>query len=108
MDALVAVWLGITADQLTAIYKSRYPVLSDYEAEMYFDGRGRRIARNHNAYGQGQEKNTYTELLEHLAAPDHVSPPIGYYPPFYKVDREAEMLAIHAHFTERLERESSS
>ncbi|MEJ8656865.1 class I SAM-dependent DNA methyltransferase [Streptomyces sp. MS1.AVA.4] len=105
LDALVSVWLGITADQLVAIYKSRYPVLSDYESEMYFDANGRKIARNHNTYGHGQTKETYPALLAHLVSPDTTAPPEGYEPPFYKADREAEMRGAHAHFQARLDAE---
>lgn len=105
LDALVSVWLGITADQLVAIYKSRYPILSDYEADMYFDVRGRKIVRNHNTYGYGQTKETFPALLAHLESPDTVPPPEGYEPPFYKADREAEMRGAHARFQARLDAE---
>ncbi|MFJ9843672.1 class I SAM-dependent DNA methyltransferase [Kitasatospora sp. NPDC101155] len=105
IDALVSVWLGITADQIVAIYRSRYPVLSDYEAEMYFDANGRKIARNHNTYGHGQTKETYPALLAHLASPATTPPPEGYTAPFYKADREIEMRAAHAHFQARLDAE---
>lgn len=105
VDALVSVWLGITADQLVAIYKSRYPVLSDYESEMYFDTNGRKIARNHNTYGHGQAKETYPALLDHLDNPASTPPPEGYTAPFYKADRETEMRAAHAHFSARLDAE---
>ncbi|ARF81264.1 class I SAM-dependent DNA methyltransferase [Kitasatospora aureofaciens] len=105
LDALVSVWLGITADQLVAIYKSRYPVLSDYEANMYFDSAGRKIARNHNTYGYGQTKDAYPTLLDHLASPATVPPSEGYTAPFYKADRETEMRAAHAHFQARLDAE---
>ncbi|MEU5456175.1 class I SAM-dependent DNA methyltransferase [Streptomyces globisporus] len=105
LDALVSVWLGITADQLVAIYKSRYPVLSDYEAEMYFAANGRKIARNHNTYGHGQTKETYPALLDHLDNPSTTPPPEGYTAPFYKADRETEMRAAHAHFSARLDAE---
>ncbi|WP_338104028.1 class I SAM-dependent DNA methyltransferase [Streptomyces globisporus] len=105
LDALVSVWLGITADQLVAICKSRYPILSDYEAQMYFDANGRRIARNHNSYGHGQTKEIYPALLDHLANPATTPPPEGYTAPFYKADRETEMRAAHAHFSARLDAE---
>ncbi|MGW6092861.1 class I SAM-dependent DNA methyltransferase [Streptomyces sp. NPDC055157] len=105
LDALVSVWLDITADQLVAIYKSRYPVLSEREAEMYFDARGRKIARNHNTYGHGQTKEDYLALLDHLASPATTPPPAGYTAPFYKADRETEMRAAHAHFQARLNAE---
>ncbi len=105
IDALVSVWLGITADQLATIYKSRYAVLHDREAAMYFDARGRRVAADPYAYGYGQTKQDYVDLLAHLDAPDSVPPPVGYTAPFYKADRETEMRAAHAHFQARLDKE---
>ncbi|MET9509356.1 class I SAM-dependent DNA methyltransferase [Streptomyces flavidovirens] len=105
LDALVAVWLGITADQLVAIFKSRYPQLYDYESATYFDANGRKIAGDFNTYGHGQTKEDYLALLDHLASPAITPPPEGYTAPFYKADRETEMRAAHAHFTARLEAE---
>ncbi|MFF9132382.1 class I SAM-dependent DNA methyltransferase [Streptomyces sp. NPDC014806] len=105
IDALVSVWLGITADQLAAIYKSRYPVLSDYESTTYFDGKGRKIAANHNTYGYGQTKQDWVDFQAHLENPETAPPPEGYTAPFYKADREAEMRAAHAHFQARLDKE---
>ncbi|MEV6976214.1 class I SAM-dependent DNA methyltransferase [Kitasatospora sp. NPDC093806] len=105
LDALVSVWLGVTADQLVAICRTRYPILADYEAEMYFDGNGRKLARNHNTYGHGQTKEAYSALLDHLASPATTTPPEGYTAPFYKADRETEMRAAHAHFQARLDAE---
>ncbi|MDH6625683.1 hypothetical protein M2271_003494 [Streptomyces sp. LBL] len=105
LDALVAVWLGITADQLAAIFKSRYPQLYDYESATYFDANGRKIAGDFNTYGHGQTKQDYLDLLAHLEDPDGTPPPAGYTAPFYKADREAEMRAAHAHFQARLDAE---
>ncbi|MEV4228059.1 class I SAM-dependent DNA methyltransferase [Streptomyces bobili] len=105
LDALVSVWLGITADQLVAIFNSRYPQLHDYEAATYFDANGRKIAADFNTYGHGQTKQDYLDLLTHLEAPEQTPPPDGYEPPFYKADREAEMRAAHAHFQARLDAE---
>ncbi|KOU31401.1 restriction endonuclease [Streptomyces sp. WM6373] len=105
LDALVAVWLGITADQLTAIFKSRYPQLYDYEAATYFDANGRKIAGDFNTFGHGQTKQDYLDLLAHLEDPAATPPPGGYSAPFYKADREAEMRAAHAHFQARLDAE---
>ncbi|MEU0955462.1 class I SAM-dependent DNA methyltransferase [Streptomyces niveus] len=105
LDALVAVWLGITADQLAAIFKSRYPQLYDYESATYFDANGRKIAADFNTYGHGQTKQDYLGLLAHLEDPERTPPPEGYQAPFYKADREAEMRAAHAHFQARLDAE---
>ncbi|MGW7356338.1 class I SAM-dependent DNA methyltransferase [Streptomyces sp. NPDC054802] len=105
LDALVAVWVGITADQLIVIYKSRYPQLYDYESASYFDINGRKIAGDFNTYGHGQTKQDYLDLIDHLTDPDSTPPPAGYTAPFYKADREAEMRAAHAHFQARLDAE---
>ncbi|KQX85170.1 class I SAM-dependent DNA methyltransferase [Streptomyces clavifer] len=105
LDALVAVSLGITADQLVAIFNSRYPQLHDYESAMYFDATGRKIAGDFNTYGHGQTKQDYLTLLDHLASPTTTPPPTGYAAPFYKADRETEMRAAHAHFQARLDAE---
>ncbi|BCL23645.1 Eco57I restriction-modification methylase domain-containing protein [Streptomyces tuirus] len=105
LDALVAVWLGITADQLAAIFKSRYPQLYAYESATYFDANGRKIAGDFNTYGHGQTKQDYLDLLAHLEDPERTPPPEGYQAPFYKADREAEMRAAHAHFQARLDAE---
>ncbi|GHD60543.1 class I SAM-dependent DNA methyltransferase [Streptomyces goshikiensis] len=105
LDALVAVWLGITSDQLVAIFRSRFPQLYDYESATYFDVNGRKVAADFNTFGHGQIKQDYLDLLAHLEDPANVLPPAGYTAPFYKADREAEMRAAHAHFQARLDAE---
>ncbi|MFJ3793624.1 hypothetical protein [Kitasatospora sp. NPDC090091] len=102
LDALVAVWLGITAEQLISIYRSRYSILADRETEMWFDAAGRRVALDPYAFGYGQSKESYGQLQSHLADPEVFSVPDGYTAPFYKADREAEMRGAHAYFQERL------
>ncbi|MEU1459843.1 class I SAM-dependent DNA methyltransferase [Streptomyces sp. NPDC005727] len=105
LDSLIAVMFGISADELVAIYRSRYPILSDREKEMFFDSNGRRISADPYAFGHGQSKQDYIDLLAHLAAPETTPPPAGYAAAFYKADREAEMRAAHAHFQARLDEE---
>ncbi|GGK65726.1 hypothetical protein Ppa06_21940 [Planomonospora parontospora subsp. parontospora] len=102
LDALVALWLGMTAEQLVAIYRSRYPVLSDYEAQIWFDAGGRKIAGNHNTYGHGQTKQHFEQFMAHLDPETGGPVPDGYTAPFYKADREAEYRQAHAVFAERL------
>ncbi|MDA8370389.1 MAG: class I SAM-dependent DNA methyltransferase [Nocardiopsaceae bacterium] len=104
IDALVSVWLGITADQLVAVYKSRYPVLSDYEGATWFDANGRKIAGNHNTYGHGQTKEHYLQLQDYLESGNPDDIPEGYEDPFHEADRESEYRQAHAYFTERAER----
>ncbi|WP_248965311.1 class I SAM-dependent DNA methyltransferase [Sphaerisporangium perillae] len=102
IDALVAVWLGLTAEQLVAIYRARFPILFDYEQEIYFDAGGRKVAQNWNTYGSGQTKDHYEQLMVHLDPEIDGPVPDGYTAPFYKADREAEYRQAHAVFSERL------
>ena len=102
IDALVAVWLGITEEQLEAIYPARYPVLGDYEEATWFDAAGRKLAGNWNTFGTGQTKEHWEQFQTCLENPSKNPPPDGYTPPFYKADRIAEYRQAHAAFTERM------
>jgi hypothetical protein len=102
IDALVAVWLGITEEQLEAIYPTRFPVLGDYEDETWFDANGRKIAGNWNTFGTGQTKEHWTQFEAHLESKGKTPPPEGYTPPFYKANRIAEYRQAHAVFSERM------
>ncbi|MFE7558179.1 class I SAM-dependent DNA methyltransferase [Kitasatospora sp. NPDC057500] len=102
IDALVAVWLGMSADELIAIHKARYAILADRESQMWFDARGRQLARDPYAHGHGQAREHYEQLLA-FQKKERTEPPEGYTAPFYKADREKEMRAAHAHFSARLQ-----
>lgn len=102
IDALVAVWLGMGVEELLAIYKARYPILADREAQMYFDKTGRRVAADPYAFGYGQTKNDWLRYQEHVKDPENVPPPEGYEGLLYTVDREAEMRQAHAVFSAQL------
>ncbi|MGC4808221.1 class I SAM-dependent DNA methyltransferase [Micromonospora sp. DT233] len=103
IDAIVAVWIGLDAEQLVSIYRSRYSIMSDYESGIWHDARGRKVAANHNSFGFGQEKSHYEQLRIHLDDPEHNSAPEGYAPPFCKADRESGYRRAHAVFHKRLQ-----
>jgi hypothetical protein len=102
IDALVAVWLGISADELVAMYDARFPVLQQYEENMWFDAAGRRIAKAHQQHGYGQPKDAWKTLSSHEAFPEEYNLPDGYTDPLYRAHRKAEMKAAHAEFTRRM------
>lgn len=101
IDALVAVWLGVSADALVAMYKSRFPIMQDFDEATWFDGHERKIAGVRHTYGFGQTKQDYEQFLAYDKS-ERSEPPAGYTAPFYKADREQEMRAAHAVFSERL------
>jgi hypothetical protein len=108
IDTLVAVWLGMGIEELVAIYLGRFPQLVDYEAVTWFDGNGRKIAGDRNAFGRSQTKEHYEQLLAYQQDPLHNPVPDGYAPPgngepFYKADREQEYREAHAVFSQRLQ-----
>jgi hypothetical protein len=102
IDALVAVWLGISADELVAMYNARFPVLQQYEESMWFDATGRRIAKAHQQHGYGQPKDAWKQLSSHDDFPLKVNVPDGYTGPLYRANRRREMRAAHKEFTRRL------
>ncbi|MFD3465703.1 Eco57I restriction-modification methylase domain-containing protein [Streptomyces sp. NPDC058682] len=102
IDALVAVWLGISADELVAMYRARFPVLQQYEENMWFDATGRRITKAHQVHGYGQPKDAWKQLSSHENFPLEANVPDGYESPLYRADRVKEMRAAHAEFTRRL------
>ncbi|KUL36436.1 hypothetical protein ADL22_24400 [Streptomyces sp. NRRL F-4489] len=102
IDALVAVWLGMSADELIAIHKARYAILADRESNMWFDAKGRQLAQDPYAHGHGQTKEHYEHFLAYLKK-ERPEPPEGYTAPFYKAKREEEMRAAHAYFSARLQ-----
>ncbi|MEU0156961.1 hypothetical protein [Micromonospora fulviviridis] len=106
IDALVAVWLGMSAEALVAAYRGRFPVLQKYESVIWFDADGRKLAGNPRTIGQRQTKETWAQFEAYQndkSEPKTVAPPEGFTPPFYKADRVAEMTAAHAVFQARLD-----
>lgn len=114
IDALAAIMLGITADQLCAIYRAQFGVLRKYEYRMFFDAQGRKIAKETHARGWKQQPGDY-ELAEQWYeehggdgsdGPDVPPLPVAlrdrYRGPLIKPDREAEMRAAYQEFERRL------
>ncbi|MFE0686585.1 hypothetical protein ACFV0Z_00460 [Streptomyces xiamenensis] len=103
IDALVAVWMNVSADALIAMYKARFPIMQDFDAVTWFDANGRKIAGNRYTYGHGQTKQHWEQFERYLKDPENVPPPDGYTAPFYKANREEEMREAHAVFKARLD-----
>ncbi|MCE3554514.1 restriction endonuclease subunit M [Pseudonocardia sp. RS11V-5] len=88
IDALAAVMLSITAEELCAIYRTQFGVLRKYERVMQFDANGRQVP-----------KDVLKEYEKHGSRAD-----LGRYElPFTSVDREKEMTEAHEQFSRRLQ-----
>ena len=45
IDAIVALSLGVTADELCMIYRTQFPVMRRYDQEDRFDANGRKVPK---------------------------------------------------------------
>lgn len=118
IDALAAVALGLTAQQLVAMYRTQFPVLRKYEYSMAFDAEGRKLCKHYQSAGYRQSQLQADAKAGALPAswssiwslyeqwqddPDSVAW-LGYYtPPFKRPNREREMTIAYNEFRRRLD-----
>lgn len=86
IDALAAVMLGITAEELCAIYRTQFGVLRKYERVMQLDANGRQVPKD------------VLKDVERLGERADLG---RYELPFTGVDREKEMTIAHEEFIRR-------
>jgi hypothetical protein len=123
VDAIAALLVGISADQLTQMYRSNFAVLRKNEHQMVFDGNGKQICRFRHAYGvlqadweadlkaatskRGDKKFGMWDRVQAYLGGDTATDLGPFVPPFRPADREAAMRRAHRAFSERLEAEES-
>ncbi|MGV9414766.1 Eco57I restriction-modification methylase domain-containing protein [Nocardia sp. NPDC003693] len=90
IDAIVAVMLSISADELNVIYRTQFPVLQRYEREALFDANGRQLPTK--LASEYRKKGS-------LQPGDLTVDDVTYQEPFVGVDRERDMELAHKHFT---------
>ncbi|MGW5075798.1 DNA methyltransferase [Rhodococcus sp. NPDC004095] len=89
IDAIVAIMLGITAEELLTIYRTQFPVLQKYEREALYDATGRQLPTK--LASEYRKKGS-------LKPADLTVDGITYQEPFTGVDRERDMRLAHDHF----------
>lgn len=118
IDALAALMLGFTAEQLCTMYRTQFPVLRKYEYSMAFDAEGRKICHHHQSAGFRQSllqqeakdgkrdsrwKNVWRLLQQYEEDPASVDWQGQFTPPFTRADRETEMTRAYNEFQRRLD-----
>lgn len=96
IDAIVALSLGITADELCTIYRTQFPVLYGYDRREYlYDANGRLVPMpvqqvwRKKGDAISEEERTHTNASGNRYI---------YELPFLNLDREADMRTAYAHF----------
>ena len=98
IDAIVALSLGVTADELCMIYRTQFPVMRRYDWEHRFDANGRKvpkeIAKAVAELKDGAELSLADRTWVHLqSGVEYV-----YEYPFRQLDREADMREAYKRF----------
>lgn len=107
LDALAALSLKMTLDELLLIYRVQFPVLQQYERETYYDRRGKIVFTvNKGLSGVGLERKQWEQIKDAKAGdrlPEWAVDAGGaFVPPFDRCDREEDMAQAYAYFKERL------
>ena len=107
LDALAALSLGLTLDQLLLLYRVQFPVLQQYERETWYDQRGKIVFTvNRGLSGVGLERKQFEPIADAKAGaklPDYAFDQQGpFVPPFDTCSREADMARAYEFFRERL------
>ena len=104
IDAIVALSLGVTADELCTIYRTQFAVLYGYDRNFAdYDANGRLVPNS--VLAAWRQKGDHHPGGAHRDDPSRASS-YTYELPFVTLDREADMRQAYAHF-ERILQERS-
>ena len=104
IDAIVALELGLSADELCDVYRTQFPVMYGYDRNTdFYDANGRLVPNEvlrvwrQNGEAISQEERTATNASGNT---------YEYELPFVTLDREADMRQAYAHFEKILQERS--
>jgi len=100
LDALVALMLGVTADQLCTVYRTQFAVLYGYDHNTFLYDSNGRIVPNSIQVLYRKKGEDLTE--EELTATNQAGNTYTYELPFDFLDREKDMRDAYAEFERRL------
>jgi hypothetical protein len=100
IDALVALMLGVTADQLCTIYRTQFAVLYGYDHREYvYDANGRLVPNSVRTIWRTRGDRL---TAEERTAANQAGNTYTYELPYTLLDREADMRTAYAEFERRL------
>jgi hypothetical protein len=107
IDALAALELGLTIDELCTIYRTQFPVLREYERDTWFDVNGKiAFTASKGLVGVGLDRKSFEVwqgcLRTGAGLPGGFETK-GLSPPFERRDREEDMRLAYGVFERTLE-----
>jgi len=103
IDALVALALSLSVDELCAIYRTQFPVLYGFDNNVYFYDANGRLVPNEVLKVWRHKQDAISE--QERTATNASGNTYTYELPFRTLDREADMRQAYAHFEQLLKDE---
>ena len=98
IDAIVALSLGVTADELCMIYRTQFPVMRRYDQEDRFDANGRKVPKEILKADAKLKDGAQLSEAERTWTHPQSGVEYVYEYPFRQLDREADMREAYARF----------
>lgn len=98
IDAIVALSLGVTADELCMIYRTQFPVMRRYDQEDRFDVNGRKVPKDVLKLQAKLRDGEELSVADRTWAHPQSGVQYVYEYPFRQLDREADMREAYARF----------
>ena len=98
IDAIVALSLGVTADELCMIYRTQFPVMRRYDQEDRFDANGRKVPKEIVKADAKLKDGAQLSEAERTWTHPQSGVEYVYEYPFRQLDREADMREAYARF----------
>ncbi|OFL18492.1 restriction endonuclease subunit M [Corynebacterium sp. HMSC067D03] len=98
IDAIVALSLGVTADELCMIYRTQFPVMRRYDQEDRFDANGRKVPKEVVKADAKLKDGAELSVADRTWTHPQSGVEYVYEYPFRQLDREADMREAYARF----------
>ena len=98
IDAIVAISLGISADELCMIYRTQFPVMRRYDEEDRFDANGRKVPKDIMKLESKLKDGEQLSEAQRTWTYPQSEVEYTYEYPFRQLDREADLRAAYAKF----------
>src|SRR5699024_1047305 len=99
---IVALSLGITADELCMIYRTQFPVMRRYDREYLFDANGRKVPGDVVKLQKMLKGDTELTIEDRTWTHPQSGTTYTFGYPFAPLDREADLRAAYARYEKEL------